>query len=150
MEVKYFNIESHLSKSKISREQVELMKRIEEERLEAELELLKKNQKKQKEAGTIGLTRCNVQAVEFDWIFDDRYGRKFLVSLANTKDTDIFSVPIIKNIVMFMWRFYRIAIAKYVMIPFIFYFIAYVVYATWIKKGKDDNNGGYKIIDYVF
>ena len=116
------------------------MKKIEEEKLEAELGLLKKKQKKQKEAGKFGLTRCNVQAVEFDWIFDDRYGRKFLVSLANTKDIDIFSVPIIKNIIMFMWRFYRIAIVTSVMIPFIFYFIVYIIYATLIIKGKNDFN----------
>ena len=140
MKINYFYIESHFSKSKISREKVELMKRIEEEKLEAEIELLKKNQKKQKEAGEFGLTRWNVQAVEFDWIFDDRYGRKFLVSLANTKDIDIFSVPIIKNIIMFMWRFYRIAIVTSVMIPFIFYFIVYIIYATLIIKGKNDFN----------
>ena len=114
---------------------------------------LKNDRKKQKEAGKIGLTRCNVQAVEFDWIFDENFGKGFLVSLANTNDIELFSVEIIKNIVMFMWRFYWRALAIWIMIPFLFYFITYIIYATWIKMGKDeasDSWGSYGRTDLAF
>ena len=86
------------------------------------------------------MSRCTVEAVEFDWIFNDDYGKEFLVTLANIEDISIFSVEIIKNIVMFMWRYYRKAIAVWIMIPFLFYFITYIIYATWITKGKDESS----------
>ena len=114
---------------------------------------IKQDRKKQKEAKKAGESRCNVEAIEFDWIFDDDYGKKFLVALANTEDIEVFSVEIIKNIIMFMWTYYRIAIAKWVMIPFIFYFLWYIIYATWIKKGKDESSqtyGNYGRTDLAF
>ena len=99
------------------------------------------------------MSRWIVEAVEFDWIFDDDYGKKFLVALAYIDDIEIFSVDIIRNIVMFMWGYYRKAIALWIMIPFFLYFVTYIVYATWIKRGKDEGGEmwrNYGTIDLVF
>ena len=111
------------SRKHLSKEEQEKKKKEDKEKLDENLKKLKQDRKKQKEARKSGQTRCNVKAIEFDWIFDDDYGKKFLVALANTEDIEVFSVEIIKIIIMFMWTYYRVAIAKWIMIPFIFYFL---------------------------
>ena len=145
--------ESNNRLQNMSKEEQKKQKEAQEKKLAAELKKIKHERKIQKEAGKVGLTRWNVQAVEFDWLFDDDFGKKFLVSLANTNDIEVFSVEIVQNIVMFMWKFYRRAIAKWIMIPFLFYFITYIIYATWIKKGKDESDlkwGDYGRTDLAF
>ena len=109
--------------------------------------------KKQRKIIRSELTKCSVQAIEFDWIFDENEGGKFLEALSSTKDIDIFSVEVVKNIILHMWELYGFEITKWIMIPFIFYFTAYIIYATWIKKGKDDLNQiwrDYGTTDFVF
>ena len=111
--------------------------------MEAAQKQLEEDLKKQKEAKKQGLSRYDIQAIEFDWLFDDNYGKKFLVALATTDDIELFSLDIIQKIVMFLWKFYRRAIFFQVLLPFLVYFITFILYATWINEEKFNEDSKY-------
>ena len=76
---------------------------------------------------------------------------KFLTSLASSGDEEVFEVDVIKNVVHYMWEFYRRAIVYNILLPFIVYFTVFIIYATWINKKKDEENnktGPYAIVNY--
>jgi len=131
----------------------EISKKKREEALKIEQKQLEKDLKKQREAKTKGLTRYEIQAIEFDWLFDDDNGKKFLIALAHTDDIEVFSVKIIQHIIFFLWSYYKMAIALWIMFPFILYFIMFIIYATFINNRKaveSDSNGNYHRTDLAF
>lgn len=90
------------------------------------------------------LSKYDVEAIEFSWLFEDHPRKMFLESLSETKELEFFSLPLIQNVLMFLWRYYKIVIYIFILIPFLVYFIAFILYATWINKQKaeeEDGNG---------
>ena len=48
-----------------------------------------------------GEKRVKVSAIEFDWIFTDKLGRRFLWDLATSSNLDLFKIPVMVNIIKF-------------------------------------------------
>ena len=82
------------------------------------------------------LKRVSLKAIEFDWLLNTHYGAEFLNELSVTSNINIFALDIIKDIIYFQWNYVKAAIIKYLMIPYIIYFVMFWVYATYIAKNK--------------
>jgi len=49
------------------------------------------------------IKRVELQALEFDWIFEGEGATNFIKKLANTDNDDIFAITSIRIIIMFLW-----------------------------------------------
>ena len=133
------------------------MKEKRKKALELEQKKIAEELKKQKEAKSQGLSRVEIKAIEFDWLFDEDQGKRFLVSLATTDNMEVFSIDVIQNVILYMWKHYRKAIVKFMFIPFLIYFVLFILYATWINEekfdegDKDDNyrNANIAVIAFI-
>jgi len=54
--------------------------------------------------------------------------------LSETKNTNLFKVPVIEDIIRFKWSYFRWAIIILLFIPFLAYFGAFLTFATWAIK----------------
>ena len=70
-----------------------------------------------------GLKKYEINGIEFDWLFSENEGVNFLETLSNTNSIEVFSIEIIKYIIIYLWSFYRKAIFLQMFIPFVLYFI---------------------------
>jgi len=77
-----------------------------------------------------------VKIIEFDWIFSGREGLLFIEELATTRNENVFEVNSIKICVEYLWRFYYKQLVKAVIIPYVIYFIIFVVYALYFYDGE--------------
>lgn len=131
--------------------EIDVQKEVELKTLEEALEL---ERKAQKEAAVQGLRPYTIKAIEFDWIFDKNYGKKFLSALSKTEHTKIFELQIISDIVLYMWGYYRTQIIFQLLFPFIVYFAVFIMYASWISNRKSIENGSmgdtYYTINFIF
>jgi hypothetical protein len=59
------------------------------------------NKEKKAKGGTL-IIKC----IEFDWLFDNKKGRRFMKALANIESVNLFSNSIIRNIIGFFWSYY--------------------------------------------
>lgn len=84
--------------------------------------------------------RLTIRAIEFDWIFDDHRGKSFLRALSKTNDLELFSLSIIRTIVLFLWEYYRKVVFIFLLIPFLINFAVFIVYATYFHKNQKENN----------
>lgn len=80
--------------------------------------------------------RVELCAMEFDWIFEGDGAISFMKRLANTDNDDLFAIPTIKIIIMFMWQKYFYKIRNKIFLPYIAYMTFLVVYATHIYEQK--------------
>jgi len=99
-----------------------------------------------------GLNRYEISAIEFDWLFNEKHGRNFIVELTKVKSLEIFSIDLIIKIILYLWGFYRRAIVIRVMIPFMIYFGVFLFYALWIhfeKAGEENDDGGWHAANLV-
>jgi hypothetical protein len=113
---------------------------------------LEKKKKKFEKSRRDGLARYEIKAIQFDWIFNEDEGKNLMVALSRTDDLEIFGVKVIKYVITYVWKFYRRAIFIQIFIPFILYFICFLLYGTWInlEKDKEDSEGSdYSIGNYA-
>ena len=112
---------------------------------------LEKEVKEYNETNKEGIAKYDVKAIEFDWIFDELKGKRFLTDISSCGDEDIFEVDTIKRVILYLWKFYRRAILWKIFLPFIIYFTSFIIFATWVNKEKDEENdryGKYSWINY--
>lgn len=72
-----------------------------------------------------------IRALEFDWLFNEREGARFLNKVANSDSIDLYSLEIIRNIIDFFWGYFKPKIFVYNFIPFILSFILTIVFVTY-------------------
>jgi hypothetical protein len=150
------NLTSHENKLEEEREKgliKELIEKEKEDNNQYENKLnkfeydLKENYEKHKDS----LQKYEVKAIEFSWLFKSEDRKKFLTELARSPDLEIFSVKLVENIVHFMWSYYRIVIFIFVLIPYLIYFVTFIIYGNWIQEQKykeADNNGKFHQANY--
>ena len=85
------------------------------------------------------LNKYDVKAIEFSWIFRQEPRTNFLRALSETSDLEIFSLEIIENILMFLWDYYRKVIFYLIFLPFIIYFLAFILWASWVNVKKEES-----------
>ena len=85
-----------------------------------------------------GLKKYEINAIEFDWLFNKTDGVDFLFTLSKTKSIEVFSIEIIRLIILYLWSFYRRAIFFYMFIPFMLYFCWFLIYSTWMQSQDEE------------
>jgi len=97
--------------------------------------------------------RVTVKAIEFDWIFNSEEGNKFLANLSETDNINIFGYDIIKDIILFQWSHFKSTIIYKLFIPYLFYFLIFILFSTWIihrKHHENDENNTFHILSWLF
>ena len=82
------------------------------------------------------LKRVTIKGIEFDWVFKSKEGSDFLQELSETDNIRIFEHEIIKDIVLFQWSYFKIHIILKLLIPYIVYFLIFVLHVTYIIKNE--------------
>ena len=85
------------------------------------------------------MTVLNIKALEFDWIFGTE-GAQFIKTLAESKDNQIFSIGIIKTIILFFWGYYKTRIILASFLPFLLNFLVMLAYTTYIHVYNNNRN----------
>jgi hypothetical protein len=76
--------------------------------------------------------RIEFKLLEFDWIFRGESAKMFIEELAQTSNDNIFQVESIQVGIRFLWDFYQPEIIKKIYIPYMVYFLCFVIYASFI------------------
>jgi hypothetical protein len=102
-------------------------------------ENIKENKKKDH-----SILSVKVRVIEFDWLLRTKQGENFLQQLAETSDLAYFDLDIVKHIINFQWKRYLPRIALFLFLPFLAFFIAFLLFATWIihEMHVEDNKDG--------
>lgn len=100
-----------------------------------------KNLEKDKRIKEFGghLRRCEVKIIEFDWIFAGKEGFLFIEELATTSNENVFEVESIKICVEYLWQFYYRKIFIAVFLPYVVYFVIFLVYSMNFYSGEVEN-----------
>jgi hypothetical protein len=89
--------------------------------------------------------RVEIKAIEFDWIFHSKEASQFLKILSETNNLNLFSLKIIKNIVLFFWKYFQKMIIIKVFLPFALYFLLVIINSTYFyEKRVENNDSGWK------
>ncbi|CDW73665.1 wd-40 repeat protein [Stylonychia lemnae] len=96
----------------------------------------------------------NVYAIRADWILLTKEGDDFLKKLSKSENLELFSLESIQTIVKFQWKIYKAAIIRKLFIPFLVYFIAFILSMTMLYQRVssdeieiiDDNN---KLLNFI-
>ena len=80
-----------------------------------------------------GQVRLNIEALEFNWIFEGNNAADLIRLLAGLKSNTVFTKKSIKMFIDFMWNeYFWIAIVKKVFIPYVIYLILIINVCFWI------------------
>ena len=82
------------------------------------------------------MKRVEVQAIEFDWVFRGERAKHFLSYLGSTKNLDLFSIPTIKYVVKYQWKYFKPAIFWRTFIPYMIYLILFLIHVNVILNNK--------------
>ena len=87
-----------------------------------------------------------IKTIEFDWVFSTDYAGHFMKSIAECSNMELFQLLIVKAIILFLWKFYRRVIIRFVIIPYFVYFVVFLIYSTTTFEDKQDalQNGEYE------
>ena len=100
------------------------------------------------------IKRVTITGIEFGWIFNSQEGADFLQELSETENIRIFEHNIIKDIVLFQWSYVKIHIILKLLIPYLIYFLIFVLHVTYIIKNEHyesgNESGPYHISAWVF
>ena len=100
----------------------------------------------------VNLKRVNLRAIELDWIFKGERSTSFLKELSETDNMEVFELDIIKDIIMFQWKYFSRAIMLKLFMPFMIYFVLFCVYTTYILERQYDaqeTNNDYDMASYI-
>ena len=82
--------------------------------------------------------RVEVKAIEFDWILKSHEGEEFLQRLSETDNLEYFQIDLIKNIIWFQWSYFLPRIIAALFIPFLAFFLLFILYTTWLINEKHE------------
>ncbi|CDW84245.1 wd-40 repeat protein [Stylonychia lemnae] len=84
------------------------------------------------------LARAEVKLLSFDWILDNTQALNFFTILANSGNSNLFTIQSIKVIVLYYWQNFFYQIRNKVFFPFIAYLVFFQVYATYIYEKNQE------------
>lgn len=84
--------------------------------------------------------RIEVKGIEFDWLFSEKEGKRFMEKLSETDDLSYFELDIIKNIIWFQWNKFLPAIFIVLFLPFLTFFGIFIVYTSYLLPEKKEEN----------
>lgn len=92
--------------------------------------------------------RVEVKAIEFDWMLTTKEGEDFLERLRKTDNLGYFEIEVIKDLIMFQWEYFLPRIIIFLFVPFMLFFLMFILYTTWILDemfNEADNSGPWHI-----
>lgn len=99
------------------------------------------------------LKRVSIKGIEFDWIFQGKHANNFLSSLCpDEENIEIFSQDIIRDIILFQWKYFKSAIILKLFIPYVIYFIIFCMFSTWLVEREfteNKDNGTYDVVNLI-
>jgi len=99
------------------------------------------------------LKRVSIKGIEFDWIFQGENCDRFLKDLCGSSNINLFGQDIVRDIILFQWKYFKEVIILKLFIPYIIYFGIFCLYTTWLLEKQhleEDDNGSYHITSLVF
>jgi hypothetical protein len=88
--------------------------------------------------------RVEVKAIEFDWMLTTKEGEDFLEGLRQTDNLAYFEIDVVKDLILFQWSYFLPRIIMFLFVPFLVFFIMFILYTTWILDemfSEEDDNG---------
>ena len=88
----------------------------------------------------------------FDWLFQEKEGKRFMEKLSETEDLSYFELDIVKNIIWFQWNKFLPAVFIVLFLPFLTFFGVFIVYTSYLlpeKKEEDKTWGDYYTATFV-
>jgi len=98
------------------------------------------------------LQRVVIKGIEFDWLFTDDRIHTLMKDLSESTNSQLFKLDIIKDIVLFQWKYFKSAIIWQIFLPYLIYLLIFCVYSTWLQKQKheeDEALGKFQIGSYI-
>jgi len=86
------------------------------------------------------LKRVTIKGIEFDWIFQGNKAESFLKDLSESENIHIFGQDIIRDIILFQWKYFKRVIIWKLFLPYMIYFMLFCVYTTWILERQHNEN----------
>jgi large-conductance mechanosensitive channel len=96
--------------------------------------------------------RVEVKAIEFDWMLTSHNGEQFLERLRKTDNLGYFEIEVIKDLIMFQWGYFLPRIIIFLFIPFMLFFLMFVLYTTWVLDemfNETDDNGTWHVAAFT-
>ena len=118
--------------------QIEMQQSVREnspEKEEANRRSLKKKGRKNEEEGERA-KRVEVMGIEIDSIFVGEESKLWLRALSNSENMDIFSIMVVQAIILFQWKYFKRTIILRMLLPFLAYFLLFVLYSTLMLPNK--------------
>lgn len=97
----------------------------------------------QVEPQTYGADDSNLKQVEakildFNWVFIGDNAARMMEILSSTDNDEIFACAQIRVFVDFMWQGYYDAIFSQLFLPFIFYFLSFILYTGFFSHHEEN------------
>lgn len=92
-----------------------------------------------KEAEKSNIKQVEVKLLDFNWVFIGDNAARLLRVLSTTENDSIFAQAQIRVFVDFMWQGYYDAIFSQLFLPFICYFLSFILYTTYFAHHKIDD-----------
>lgn len=90
--------------------------------------------------------RIQISMVEFDWIFQGPEGKFFIEELSEAPSDDIFKVETIRLCLDFLWDYYFYRILLYVQLPYMLFFISFLVYSSRAFEEENEKESTLNVI----
>ena len=84
------------------------------------------------------LKQVEAKILDFNWIFVGDNSARLIKILSETDNDEIFATAQIRVFVDFMWQGYYDAILSQLFLPFVFYFVSFILYTGYFSHHEDD------------
>ena len=96
--------------------------------------------------------RVSIKAINLECIFAGKNETTFLKELNETKNKNIFGFQIVRDLILYQWKYFKKAIILKIFIPYLLYFLLFCIYTTYIlerKYDEDSDEGNFRLASYV-
>lgn len=84
------------------------------------------------------IKQVEAKILDFNWVFVGDNAARLTKILAETDNDEIFATAQIRVFVDFMWQGYYSAIMDQLFIPFIFYFVSFILYTGYFSHHEEN------------
>jgi hypothetical protein len=88
------------------------------------------------------MKRIEIQMIEFDWVFKGERAKQFLAYLGSTDNLDLFTIPTIKYVIKYQWKFFKPTIFWKTFIPYMIYLTLFMLHVNVILNNKINEQDG--------
>lgn len=94
-------------------------------------------------------SRVKIEALDFDWIFQEENGKTFLEILTGLESSSIYSRKSIQILIQMLWSVYQPLILRKVIYPYILYVICFITLQPYIDFSFGPDAGSDSASSYI-